>query len=316
MALAIWAMIMIPIEILLIKSCINHNKKNFKQLLEENENNIRWLKKLEKAINSSDDVSQCALDIENMIATCDKIIAINDELIKLSKMVKNENNFSQLNSDLEEAKSDLIRDKQRKMRDAIERGAHNTISDIQKKYRNSSEHQAGRFYAFCVSIENSRELFDEETNSFADNAIHEVECKTRYKSLNDISTSNPLFNDNLSEVDCMDGHSFEYWCADLLKKIGYENVNVTKGSGDQGVDIIAEKEDIHYAIQCKCYASDLGNTPVQEVHAGASFYHCQVAVVMTNRYFTKSAKELAQVTGVLLWDRDKLLQFINKAQDN
>lgn len=92
---------------------------------------------------------------------------------------------------------------------------------------------------------------------------------------------------------------------------GFENVEVTPGSGDQGVDIIAEKDDIRYAIQCKCYSSDLGNTPVQEVSAGRSMYHCQIGVVMTNRYFTKGARELANTTGVPLWDRDKLLKMMN-----
>ena len=44
-----------------------------------------------------------------------------------------------------------------------------------------------------------------------------------------------------------------------------------------------------YAIQCKCYSSDLGNSPVQEVHAGKSMYNCHVGVVMTNRHFTSGS---------------------------
>lgn len=112
------------------------------------------------------------------------------------------------------------------------------------------------------------------------------------------------------EVDGMEGHEFEHWCADLLRKSGFTDVEVTKGSGDQGVDVIAVKDGIHYAIQCKCYSSDLGNKPVQEVHAGKVMYKCQVGVVMTNRHFTAGAKELADATGVLLWDRDKLEEML------
>ena len=59
-----------------------------------------------------------------------------------------------------------------------------------------------------------------------------------------------LFHD----IDNMDGHSFEYWCADLLRDNGFENVSVTQGSGDQGVDVLAEKDGVKYAIQCKCYS--------------------------------------------------------------
>lgn len=108
----------------------------------------------------------------------------------------------------------------------------------------------------------------------------------------------------LEKIDIMEGHQFEYWCADLLKKIGFQSVEVTQGSGDQGVDILAVKDGVKYAIQCKCYSSDLGNKPVQEVNTGRAIYHCQIGTVMTNRCFTAGGKEAAEATGVLLWDRD------------
>ena len=117
----------------------------------------------------------------------------------------------------------------------------------------------------------------------------------------------------LSRIDNMDGPMFEQWCADLLKKCGYENVSVSGKSGDQGVDIIAEKDDIRYAIQCKCYSSPLGNTPVQEVYAGKTKHNCFIAAVMTNNYFTRGAKDLAAATNVLLWDRDKLKKMLDNS---
>ena len=108
-------------------------------------------------------------------------------------------------------------------------------------------------------------------------------------------------------IDSMtDGHSFERYCADLLKKNGFEKVIVTPGSGDQGIDILCEKEEVKYAIQCKCYSKDLGNTPVQEAYSGAKYYNCHVPVVMTNRGFTNGAQDLAKKTNVLLWGRKKL----------
>lgn len=115
-------------------------------------------------------------------------------------------------------------------------------------------------------------------------------------------------------VDGMDGHEFEYWCADLLRKNGFSDVKVTQGSGDQGVDVLAKKDGIKYAIQCKCYSSDLSNKPIQEVNAGKTIYHCHVGAVMTNRFFTSGAKEAAEATGVLLWDRNKLTEFLENAK--
>lgn len=116
-------------------------------------------------------------------------------------------------------------------------------------------------------------------------------------------------------VDLMEGHDFEYWCANALRDLGFKDVEVTPGSGDQGVDILAAKDDLRYAIQCKRYTSDLGNSPVQEVHAGKYIYHCHVAAVITNRYFTAGAIKLASATGVLLWDRDWVLRYLQTKQD-
>ena len=108
----------------------------------------------------------------------------------------------------------------------------------------------------------------------------------------------------------MAGHDFEYLCADILKRNGFSRVKVTQGSGDQGIDIIAYKNGLKYGIQCKRYSKNVGNKAVQEVYAGKTFYSCDVAAVITNQYFTKSALELAERNGVLLWDRNQLNKFI------
>ena len=101
----------------------------------------------------------------------------------------------------------------------------------------------------------------------------------------------------------MDGHTFEHYCAGLLRRNGFHHVEVTRGSGDQGIDILAWKHRKKYGIQCKCYSYYLGNKAIQEAYAGMKFYECDVAAVLTNQYFTNSAVALAGKTDVLLWDR-------------
>lgn len=115
----------------------------------------------------------------------------------------------------------------------------------------------------------------------------------------------------LADCDVMEGHDFEYLCAEILKANGYEHVAVTKASGDQGIDILADKSGSLYAIQCKCYASPIGNHAVQEAFAGAAFYDGRIPVVMTNQTFTASAQELAAKTKVVLWDRGELERMIS-----
>lgn len=192
---------------------------------------------------------------------------------------------------------------------AIDRAKEKAVADINGAYRNSSEFQKRAASHFENDVENVRHRFSESTADFADQCIREVRTAAKIQPVSSPHPGGQVAFD-LVAVDMMDGHTFESWCANLLKKNGFTNVEVTPGSGDQGVDVLATKEDVKFAIQCKRYNSDLGNTPVQEVIAGRKFYHCQVGVVMTNRYFTAGAKALAETTGTLLWDRDKLQEFM------
>lgn len=108
------------------------------------------------------------------------------------------------------------------------------------------------------------------------------------------------------EFQDMEGHEFEYFCADLLRQKGFIEVEVTKGSGDYGIDILAEKEGVTYAVQCKCYTSPVGVKAIQEAYAGRDYYDRMVGAVMTNQYFTSPAAEAARKLKILLWDRGYL----------
>lgn len=116
----------------------------------------------------------------------------------------------------------------------------------------------------------------------------------------------------LNRINGMDGTMFENWCVNLLLRSGFQTAERTGKSGDQGVDIVAVKDSIRYAIQCKCYSSPLGNTPVQEVLGGKAMYNCHVGVVMTNSTFTKGAVELAQKHGILLWDQEHIREMLEQ----
>jgi len=118
------------------------------------------------------------------------------------------------------------------------------------------------------------------------------------------------------DFDKTDGEEFEYFCAGLLRDNGFIDVELTKKTGDLGVDILAKKEEITYAIQCKCHASNIGNQAIRDVYSGKECYHCMVGAVMTNRFFTKAAIKLAQEHNILLWDRDRIFQMIKNAAKN
>ena len=115
-------------------------------------------------------------------------------------------------------------------------------------------------------------------------------------------------------IDEMEGGDFEYFCADLLRKRGFEEVEVTKGSGDYGVDILAEKDGVTYAIQCKCYTAPIGVKAIQEAYAGRDYYDRMVGAVLTNQYFTTPAVEAAKKLKILLWDRGYLESMLEEEE--
>lgn len=116
-------------------------------------------------------------------------------------------------------------------------------------------------------------------------------------------------------LDIMEGHDFEYAVADLLRHNGWKDVEVTQGSNDYGIDILARKGRTKYAIQCKRYNNTVGVKAVQEAGLGVDYYHYDAAAVITNSTFTKQAENIAGVTGVRLWGRDYLEELIANYDD-
>lgn len=118
---------------------------------------------------------------------------------------------------------------------------------------------------------------------------------------------------SIGYVDIMDGVSFEYFVASKLNKLGW-NASVTKASGDYGIDIIAYKGNEKWGLQCKRSNDNIGVKAIQEACSGAKFYNCDRAVVVTNRYYTRSARMMAKRTNVILWNRDWVSMAISQAK--
>lgn len=115
----------------------------------------------------------------------------------------------------------------------------------------------------------------------------------------------------LVEIDSMDGKEFEMFMKRVLEKLGYK-VEITKFSGDQGADLIAEYNNKKYAMQVKRYSitNRVSNKAVQEVVASKNMYKCEGAIVITNSFYTDSAIKLAKANNVELWDRGKLIELL------
>lgn len=111
-------------------------------------------------------------------------------------------------------------------------------------------------------------------------------------------------------VDAMDGFQFEDFLVEVFQTMGYD-VKETKRTQDQGADLFVTRFDKNMVIQAKNYSGSVGNSAVQQVISAKAFYGCDEAMVVTNSYFTKSAKELAESAMVRLIDRDELQNYLD-----
>lgn len=90
------------------------------------------------------------------------------------------------------------------------------------------------------------------------------------------------------------------------------NAEVSKASGDQGLDVMATRNDgVSVAIQTKYYNTPVGNKAVQEIIAARGYYKTDYAVVVSNSSFTKSACDLALANGVELIHHNSILDYFN-----
>lgn len=136
-----------------------------------------------------------------------------------------------------------------------------------------------------------------------------------------IENQNDLTKRSLKELlHSMDPFQFEYLAADLLQKIGYENVTVTKRSGDKGIDVVANLTvggitNVKTVIQVKRYApsNKINGAVITQLRGSAEVD--QRGLVITTSDFTKDGIDEAQAPNkmpVSLVNGEKLIQLLIK----
>lgn len=109
----------------------------------------------------------------------------------------------------------------------------------------------------------------------------------------------------ISLLSDMDEYEFEELVADLWEQRGW-NTTVTSGSGDRGIDVIAEKNDpFHqkHLIQAKRYDPDnrIGSPDVQQYSSlRQQEDNVDAVVIVTTSSFTRQAKQTAADLNVKL----------------
>lgn len=116
-------------------------------------------------------------------------------------------------------------------------------------------------------------------------------------------------------LDDMTGSQFEQYLVGLLRHHEYSVEHVGR-AGDQGCDLLLLNENRKYVCQAKCYKGFVTNSAIQEAVAAKAYYRASECMVVTNSYFTKSARALASANGCHLIDRDELARMIRQYREN
>lgn len=119
-----------------------------------------------------------------------------------------------------------------------------------------------------------------------------------------------LCPDIVHSEDVKVASDYERLIATELRKLGFV-AQTTKASGDQGADVLASKNGVSFAIQCKMYSKPVGNKAVQEANAGRDFYRKNYGVVVARAGFTKSARQAAQACGIILLNDKQLEKLLD-----
>ncbi|WP_051556684.1 restriction endonuclease [Alkalihalobacterium bogoriense] len=191
-----------------------------------------------------------------------------------------------------------------------------TLQEVIGLYISIVEEQMSQFnYLGFLNLLLVKKGFIESYLDFDDlYALVEIE----YKNYEITKLENELFKPqafildkkvSIDDIELMTGEEFEKFLVEILGNLGFR-ANVTKKSGDQGVDIVAKRNSKIYAIQAKRYSGKVGNKAVQEVVSGKEYYGADVSWVITNSSFTQSAVNLAAKTNTLLWDGYRLKSIL------
>lgn len=136
-----------------------------------------------------------------------------------------------------------------------------------------------------------------------------------------IQNQNNLVKQKLIErIQEMDPFQFEFLVAELLRKIGYENVDVTKRSGDKGIDVIGNLTvggltNVKTVIQVKRYktGNNISGKYITQLRGSAEVD--QRGLIITTSEFTKDAIEESKAINkmpVALVNGQKLIDLLFK----
>ncbi len=213
-----------------------------------------------------------------------------------------------------------------------------TTANGQSRIRNQI--QWARFYLFKAGlIDNAQRGIWRLTNEGLDRKLNDEGVYNLFKSVQDSVKKTPTIKPKKTElifeniptedeehsigliniIQNLSPSGFEKLCKRLLTEIGINEIVITGGSGDQGIDGkgIVKLNDVvslNIVFQCKRYRETVSPHHVRDFR-GAMQGRGEKGLVITTGRFTKEAKGEANrdgVTPIELIDGDRLIELFEK----
>jgi restriction system protein len=211
-------------------------------------------------------------------------------------------------------------------------------SNGQSRIRNQI--QWARFYLFKAGlIDNTQRGIWRLTNEGLEKILTDEDVYDLFKGVQESVKKSPTitpkkleleFEDNSTEdeehsigllnlIQNLPAIGFEKLCKRLLTEIGINDITITGGSGDQGIDGkgIVKLNDVvslNIVFQCKRYRETVSPHHVRDFR-GAMQGRGEKGLIITTGRFTKEAKNEASrdgVTPIELIDGDRLVELFEK----
>lgn len=106
----------------------------------------------------------------------------------------------------------------------------------------------------------------------------------------------------------LSGLDFERELAKLFKVSGYK-VQLTKASGDKGVDIFLQDNDKIIVVQCKAHKKAVGPSTVRDLYGTMMDSNADEAILASINGFTSGVYEFVKDKNIHLWDVETIIKF-------
>jgi restriction system protein len=153
---------------------------------------------------------------------------------------------------------------------------------------------------------------------YAATATARTEVDVKREALKAIQTFNDDQREALRErLSNMHPYRFEHLVRELLEAMGYDDVQVTKESGDKGVDVVATVQfgitTITEVVQVKRHQGSIGRPVLDQLRGALPYYGAIRGTLITLGKFSEQCKSAALYPGAApigLIDGTKLLELL------